>query len=459
MKDRLKRKSESPRVILPSGAALPHSQESERAILGGILLQPDLIDKVAARLQVSDFHLEPHRHLFASMTRLHRAGISIDLRTLQADLEQKQTFEAAGGISYIAVLDLDLPDIGSIDAYLDIVAERSARRALIDLGGAAIQDSLTGPEDVANVLARLQSEIPNLLRSAVRTSLRAVSDIVPPVLAEIEEQPEILRGIPTGFHGLDRLTSGLRAGNLVLVAGRPGLGKSAFAANLVQNIAIRQRRPVGFWTLEMTEQELVLRMICSEADVPFTSLRNAALSSRQWEHVVRAARVLAAAPLWIDESAQLTTTQLESRIRRAHSDQGIVLAVVDYLQLIQPNRRGERREAEVAEISRTLKGLAKSLGIPVVALAQLSREATKRAGWRPTLADLRESGALEADADLVLFVHRESAFNPDAAPDGAELLVAKHRNGETGNVVLSWNGETTTFRNPRVTAQPWPEPA
>ncbi|HWM95201.1 MAG TPA: replicative DNA helicase [Thermoanaerobaculia bacterium] len=433
---------------LPRGEALPHSGESERAVLGAVLLQPKLIGKVAARLQVSDFHLEPHRLLFAAMSRLHRAGTAIDLRTLQADLEQRQTFEAAGGLSYIATLDLDLPDVGRLDAYLDIVAERSARRTLIELGGAAIRESLTGPDDVANVLARLQKEIPGLLRSAVRSRLRPASEIVPPVLAEIEERPEVLRGIPTGFEGLDRLTAGLRAGNLVLVAGRPGLGKSAVAANVVQNITIRQGLPVGFWTLEMTEQELVLRMICSEADVPFPLLRNAILSTNQWGRVVRAARALAAAPLWVDETAELTVTQLEARIRRAHADQGIVLAVVDYLQLVLPSRRGDRREAEVAEISRTLKGLAKSLGIPVIALAQLSREATKRAGWRPTLADLRESGALEADADLVIFVHREFAFNPDAAPDGAELIVAKHRHGETGTVDLTWAGEITSFRNP-----------
>ena len=282
---------------LPRGAALPHSEESERAVLGAVLLQPELIGKVAARLQVSDFHLEPHRLLFAAMSRLHRAGTPIDLRTLQADLEQRQTFEAAGGLSYITTLDLDLPDVGRLDAYLDIVAERSARRALIELGGAAIRESLTGPDDVANVLARLQKEIPFLLGSAVRSRLRPAAEIVPPVLEEIEERPEVLRGIPTGFERLDRLTAGLRAGNLVLLAGRPGLGKSAFAANVVQNIAIRQGLPVGFWTLEMTEQELVLRMICSEADVPFPLLRNGMPSTRQWGCVVRAARALAAAPL------------------------------------------------------------------------------------------------------------------------------------------------------------------
>jgi replicative DNA helicase len=442
----VKRKPEP--VELPRGAALPHSEESERAVLGAVLLRPELIDKVAGRLRVSDFHLEPHRLLFAAMSRLHRAGVPVDVRTLQADLEQRQTLEAAGGVSYMATLDLDLPDIGRLDAYLDIVAERSTRRALIELGGEAIRESLTGPDDVANVLARLQKEIPSLLGSAVRSRLRSVAEIVPPVLEELEERPEMLRGIPTGFDGLDQLTAGLRAGNFVLVAGRPGLGKSALAANIVQNIAIRQGLPVGFWTLEMTEQELVLRMICSEAGVSFSSLRNAHLTDQEWGLVVRAARALAAAPLWLDETAELTVTQLEARIRRAQADQGIVLAVVDYLQLILPGRRGERREAEVAEISRTLKGLAKSLAIPIVALAQLSREATKRAGWRPTLADLRESGALEADADLVVFVHREHAYNPDAARDGAELIVAKHRHGETGTVALVWAGATATFRDP-----------
>ncbi|HYN22258.1 MAG TPA: replicative DNA helicase [Thermoanaerobaculia bacterium] len=452
----MKRKPPSPLFDVPPGVALPHSEESERAVLGAVLLQPELIDKVAARLQVSDFYLEPHRLLFAAMSRLHRAGTPIDLRTLQAELEQRQTFEAAGGLSYLATLDLDLPDIGRLDAYLDIVAERSARRSLIELGGAAVRDSLTGEDDAATLLARLQQEIPFLLQSAVRTRLRPAAEIVPPVMMEIEDRPEALRGIPTGFEGLDRLTAGLCAGNFVLVAGRPGLGKSAFAANVVQNITLRQGLPVGFWTLEMTEQELVLRMICSEADISFPKLRDGMVTTDQWIRVVRAGRALTAAPLWIDETATLTVTQLESRIRRAHADQGIVLAVVDYLQLILPSRRAERREAEVAEISRTLKGLAKSLGIPLVALAQLSREATKRAGWRPTLADLRESGALEADADLVIFVHREHAFNRDAAVNGAELIVAKHRHGETGTVELTWAGATTSFRNRPSHAFPAP---
>lgn len=443
----MKRKPPSPLFDVPPGVALPHSEESERAVLGAVLLQPELIDKVATRLQVSDFYLEPHRLLFASMSRLRRAGTPIDLRTLQAELEQRQTFQAAGGLSYLATLDLDLPDVGRIDAYLDIVAERSARRALIELGGAAIRESLTGSDDAASILARLQQEIPSLLQSAVRTRLRSAAEIVPPVMMELEDRPEVLRGVPTGFDGLDRLTAGLRAGNFVLVAGRPGLGKSAFAANVVQDITLRQGLPVGFWTLEMTERELVQRMICSEADISLPKLRDSMVTTDQWIRLVRAGRALTAAPLWIDETAELTVTQLESRIRRAHADQGIVLAVVDYLQLILPSRRAERREAEVAEISRTLKALAKSLGIPLVALAQLSREATKRAGWRPALADLRESGALEADADLVIFVHREHAFNRDAAPNGAELIVAKHRHGETGTVELTWAGETTSFRN------------
>lgn len=414
-------------TFLPASIEPPHSAESERAVLGSVLLEPALLAQVAARLTAADFHLDGHQAIYRAMLDLHAQGTEVDLRTLQARLEQQGLFERAGGVAYLATLDLDLPDIGRLDAYVEIVAERSTRRAVLRLADDAMRDGF-GPAEVEETLARLQTEVPRLLASVSRPRLRSLGEILPPFLETIEDRgAQILRGVPTGFAAFDDLTNGLQRGHLIIVAGRPGLGKTSFATNIAQNVAIRQGKPVGIWSLEMTEEELVLRMLCSEADVPSWMLRQSFLSQPAWRRIIKAARVLAAAPIYVDDTAGLTITQLDGRVRRACEEQGLALAIVDYLQLLsgKAGQRPENRNLEVAQISKALKELGKSVRVPVVALSQLSREVTKRSGFRPSLADLRDSGAIEADADLVAFVHREHAYNPEAPPAAAEIIVAK----------------------------------
>lgn len=431
-----------------SDVAHPHSEESERAVLGAVLLDPAFALPRVRRLAPEDFYLDQHQILFRAICALRDQETVPDLRTLQAYLEQSGSFEKSGGISYLATLDLDLPDIGRLDHYVDIVAERATRRKLIRLGSEAIREG-AGHADIEEALARLQGQVPTLLAAVVRPRLQSLAQILPALMEKVEERGgEALRGIPTGFQRLDDMTGGLHGGNLIVLAGRPGLGKSALAANIALNLGIRQARPVGLWSLEMTAEEVTLRMICSEADVPSELLRQGHLSQGQWRRLVHASRSLAEAPILIDDSPSLTMAQLEGRIRRAFDEHAIAAAFVDYLQLLQGGGRFENRNAEVAFISRALKGLAKSLRIPICALAQLNRDTARRAGFRPTLADLRDSGAIEADADAVLFVHREHAYDPEALPGDAEVIVAKQRNGRTGTVPLIWVGETTSFRNP-----------
>jgi replicative DNA helicase len=435
--------------FLPASLEQPHSAESERAVLGSVMLRPALLARVTTRLTVADFYLASHQVLYRAMLDLQAQGTAVDERTLQARLQQQGLFEQAGGMAYLTTLDLDLPDIGRLDAYIEIVAERSTRRAVLKLAGDAMRDGF-GPGGVEETLAHLQGEVPRLLASVSRPRLRSLGEIVPGFLAEVEDRgAETLRGVPTGFGRLDDITAGLHPGHLVIIGGRPGMGKSALAFNMAQNLAIRGGRPVGIWSLEMTEQELALRMICSEADVPSAVLRKGYLSQGQWSRVIKAGRALAAAPIYVDDTGGLSITQLEGRIRRACEEQSLALAVVDYLQLVHPpaGRRHENRNIEVGLVSGALKALAKDLGIPVMALSQLNRESTRRSGSRPTLADLRDSGAIEADADLVVLMHREHVYNPAASPADAEAIIAKYRHGPTGDVHLLWRAETTTFRN------------
>jgi replicative DNA helicase len=436
--------------FLPVSLEQPHSAESERAVLGSVMLDSELLARVAGRLAVADFHLADHQVIYRAMLDLHAQGTAVDERTLQARLEQQGLFEQAGGMAYLATLDLDLPDIGRLDAYIEIITERSARRAVLKLAGEAMRDGF-GPAAVEETLARLQGEVPRLLASVSRPRLRGMGEILPPFLEAIEDRgDETLLGLPTGFARFDDLTAGLHSGHLVIVGGRPGMGKSALAFNVAQNLALRGGHPVGIWSLEMTEQEVALRMLCSEAEVPSAVLTKGHLSQAQWSRVVRAGRALAAAPLYVDDTGGLSITQLEGRIRRACGEQSLALAVVDYLQLVQPpaGRRQENRNIEVGLVSGTLKALAKDLHIPIMALSQLSRESTRRAGSRPTLADLRDSGAIEADADLVALMHREHVYDPKAPPTDTEAIIAKYRHGPTGAVRLLWISETTTFRNP-----------
>jgi replicative DNA helicase len=436
---------------LPQQKALPHSEESERAVLAGVLLDSGLLPVIGGRLRPEDFYSDRHQTIYQAMLDLQEEQVEIDLRTLQARLEQQAQFDGVGGIAYLAGLDLDLPDLGRVDAYVEIVKERSVRRRLIQASGRIIRDCLDGGVDAQAALGRAEQAILGLGEEAVQRGFVPLSHVFHTTLEDLEERPgSTLIGVPSGFIDLDRKTHGLNRGNLIIIAGRPGMGKTSLALNIAQHVAIREKRAVGIFSLEMSQQELALRILCSEADVPFGQLRSGHLSSKQWTKVHQVVRGTTDAPLFIDDSPNPTLLEVASKSRRLKAEKGLALLVLDYLQLMQAGGKYENRNLEIAAISRGLKQLAKELDIPVVALSQLSRQPERRGSdHRPQLADLRESGSIEQDADLVAFVYRDEVYNPDD-PDKkglAELIIAKHRNGETGIVELVFLGETTSFRN------------
>ncbi|HVT57855.1 MAG TPA: replicative DNA helicase [Thermoanaerobaculia bacterium] len=435
---------------LPQQKTLPHSEESERAVLGAVLLDPAILPTISGRLRPEDFYLDRHRTIYQAMLDLQAQRTEIDLRTLQAKLEQQGSFDSVGGLSYLAGLDLELPDIGRIDAYAEIVKERSIRRRLIHASGQIIRDCLDGGVEAQAALGRAEQTILALGEESVQRGFVSLSQVFHQTLDELEERPgSLLTGIPTGFIDFDRISHGLNRANLVIIAGRPGMGKTSFALNVAQHVAIRERRAVGIFSLEMSQQELALRILCSEADISFSRLRSGRVSQKEWTRIIQTVRGNSETPLYIDDSANPSLLEVASKARRLKAEKGLALVVLDYLQLMQAGGKYENRNLEIAAISRGLKQLAKELEIPVVALSQLSRQPERRGSdHRPQLADLRESGSLEQDADMVAFIYRDEIYNPSEENKGlAELIIAKHRNGETGTVELVFLGDTTSFRN------------
>ena len=390
--------------VLPQQKSLPYSEESERAVLGGILLDPTVLPTVSGRLKSEDFYLERHQVLYQAMLDLQEEQTGIDLRTVQAKLEQQGKFETTGGISYLATLDLDLPDIGRIDAYTEIVKERSVRRRLIQASGQIIRDCLDGGLDAQEALGRAEQSILGLGEESIRRGFTVIGEVFHTTLEELEERPgSMLTGVPSGFIDFDRISHGLNRGNLIIVAGRPGMGKTSFALNVAQHVAIRERRAVGIYSLEMSQQELALRVLCSEADISFSKLRAGHLSQKEWSRIVGTVRTIGDAPLYIDDSPNPTLLEVASKARRLKAEKGLALVILDYLQLMQAGGKYENRNLEIAAISRGMKQLAKELELPVIALSQLSRQPERRGSdHRPQLSDLRESGCLTGETLIPL---------------------------------------------------------
>jgi replicative DNA helicase len=443
--------------LLSQPRALPQSEESERAVLAAVLLDPRLLPSVSGRLKAEDFYGERHRAIYAAMLELQDETTAIDLRTLQARLEQKNQLEAIGGFAYLAGLDVDLPDLGRFENYVEIVKERSVRRRLIDVCRDVTRDCLDGGLDAPQALARAESAVMALGEEAVRRGFVPLSRILEETLEMIEERPgKGLVGLESGFVDLDRKTHGFSGGALIIVAGRPGMGKTTLALNVAEHVAIRQKKTVGVFSLEMGQQELGLRILSAESEIRFGKLRTGHYSQSEAVRVIETMKTIGRSPLFIDDTASPSVLEVGSKARRLKAEKQLSLLVIDYLHLMNAGGRFENRNLEIAAITRAFKQLAKELDIPIILLSQLSRMPERRGGdHRPQLADLRESGAIEQDADMVLFVYRDRVYNEEADERDAELIIAKNRNGETGAVPLVFFGETSRFLS---RAEPGQEP-
>jgi len=435
----------------------PQSLEAEESVLGGILLDNHACNLVLPLLRADDFYREAHRRIFAAMLALNERGAPVDTVTLSEALRQHGELQEAGGATFLAELVDRVPTAANVEHYAHIVKEKAILRGLITTATEIATRSYEVRGDVAAFVDEAERKIFGIAEQKVRPSFFAVSELLPLSIKEVEhlyERKEMVTGIPTGFHDLDRLTAGLQRSELVIVAGRPAMGKTALALNIATHAAMQAGIAAAIFSLEMSKEQLVLRMLCSEARVNYQDVRSGRLRERDFARLAAAAGELHKAALYIDDSAGLSVLELRAKARRlareakARTGHPLGLIVVDYLQLMRGSGRSDSREQEISEISRSLKALAKELQVPVVALSQLNRKVEETSDRRPVMANLRESGAIEQDADVIAFVYRESAYNKELSEDQeaeAEIIVGKQRNGPTGTVHVTFLKEYMRF--------------
>ena len=431
---------------------LPQNLEAERSILGAVLLDNHALNAAVEKLRTDDFFLPQHRRIFERMVQLGEKQQAIDTVTLMEDLSRRGELEAAGGVAYLSTLADGLPRVTNVEHYARIVKEKSVLRSLIYSASAIQEQALEAADDADVILDRAESKILQLAEDRVRAGLMGVKDLVKENYERLEKifsEGRRITGLATGYPGLDNETAGLQPSELIILAARPSMGKTALALNIAENVALRHREPVAIFSLEMSKESLLLRLLASEARVDAHKFRTGHMNRDDWGKVTTALSNLGEAPIWIDDSASSTVLEMGAKARRLKRDRGLSLMVVDYLQLVVPSNsgRGTNRQEEVSSMSRALKGLAKELKVPIVVLSQLTR-APEREERRPQLADLRESGAIEQDADVVLFINRPNFYKTDLPEEDrakAEIIIAKQRNGPTGNLNFVFLSRHTRF--------------
>ncbi|MDR0896323.1 MAG: replicative DNA helicase [Oscillospiraceae bacterium] len=435
------------------GAPLPpHNEDAERSVLGAMLQDPEAVLLAQELLTPEAFYQPAHRELFDAMRALARQGRPVDLVTTDEELSRRGTLEGIGGTQYLVQLTQYVPTTANARAYIDIVDEKFTLRRLIEAGNDIQRRSYAQDAPLEALLSAAEKQVFDIsMRRSGADTLVHIRDVLTDTYARIETLSRLkgqIDGVPTGFLDLDRLLTGLHGGELVLVGARPSMGKTSFAVNVAQHAAMHAGKTCALFSLEMPRQQIAMRMLCTAAKVDMQAVRHGDIDDDGWMRLTTALGPLAAANLYLDDTAGLTPTQLRSRCRRLMAERGLDLIVIDYMQLMTTDRRTENRQNEVSEISRMLKGIAMELNIPLIACAQLSRANAQRADKRPILSDLRDSGSIEQDADVVMFLHREEYYNPDTEDKNiAEVIVQKQRNGPLGTIKLAWLGQYTEFRN------------
>jgi replicative DNA helicase len=433
----------------------PHSLQAEQSVLGGLMLDNAAWDKIADKVSQNDFYRREHQLIFAAVGRLAEADRPFDVVTLSEELERIGSLQDVGGLAYLGMLANETPTASNIKAYAEIVREQSVVRQLIRVGN-EIAEAGYRPEGrkVDDLLDHAESRVFQIAEQQSRggSGFQPITQLLTATINRIEElfgSDDALTGVSSGFTDFDGKTSGLQKSDLIIVAGRPSMGKTSFAMNIAENVAVTSGLPVGVFSMEMPGEALTMRMISSLGRVNQQAVRSGNLEDDDWPRITSAVNILNNTKLFIDDTPALTPTELRARCRRLTKEQGqLGLVVIDYLQLMQAPEIGENRATEISAISRSLKALAKELNVPVIALSQLNRSLEQRPNKRPVMSDLRESGAIEQDADMIVFIYRDEVYNEDSPDKGkAEIIIGKQRNGPIGTVVLTWQGQYTRFDN------------
>jgi replicative DNA helicase len=445
--------------VTPGGAEQrlkvpPHSIEAEQSLLGGLMLDHQSWDKIADIVSANDFYRKDHRLIFQAIASLAEEANPCDVVTVSERLDNRGELDAAGGLEYLAVLANETPGAANARSYAKILRERSMLRMLITAGneisGAAFTTDGRNASEIIDDAERLVFEIAES-GSRGRSGFKALKQILPEAVDRIDmlhQSDGDITGIPSGYTEFDKLTAGLQPGDLIVIAGRPSMGKTTLAVNIAENAAIGARVPTAIFSMEMPSQQLAFRMISSLGRVNQTHLRTGNFPDEDWSRINTAVQLMSDAPIFIDDTPGLSPTEIRARARRLQREHGLGLIVVDYLQLMAVPGNKENRATEISEISRSLKALAKELSVPVIALSQLNRGVEQRTDKRPVMSDLRESGAIEQDADMIIFIYREEVYNPDTPKKGtADIIIAKQRNGPIGDFVLTFVGQYTKFEN------------
>ena len=440
-------------AVLSAERTLPHNLEAERSVLGAILVHDDAFNLAAQVIDSRDFYRDAHRRIFEKMILLNERNQAIDFVTLKEELSRGGDLDEVGGPAYVASLADGVPRATNVEYYARIVKEKSTLRNLIYAANKILTNAYEADQEPDLILDEAESAIFAVADDRLKAGFVPMRDLVKesfPKIEQLFEQKRLITGVPTGFVDLDEMTRGLQAGDLVIVAARPSMGKTSLVLNIAQHVATLPEQSVGFFSLEMSKESLFLRLLTSEAQIDSHRLMSGAIGQKDYGRISHALETLSAMKLYIDDTANIGVLEMRAKSRRLQAEHGLSLIVVDYIQLMSGRGRFENRTLELASISRSLKGLAKELGVPIVVLSQLSRAPEARADHRPQLSDLRESGALEQDADLVVLIYRDDVYNKDPNnPEAgtAELILAKQRNGPTGTVKLAFLREQTRFAN------------